>query len=132
MEFIVVGIGLLVPIAYLVVGAASVQAASFASAQAVREAARAFATAVTASDAERRAWTAARLAFADHGLDLPREALHLTCRDGPCLTPGSSIDVALSWETPLPWLPPALGLTAPAVPIEARQLVRIDDYRADP
>lgn len=131
-EFVVLGIGLLVPIAYLVLGAASVQSASYASAQAVREAARAFTTAVTASDAQRRALAAARLAFADQGLDLPRDALRLICRDGTCLAPGSSVEVVLSWEAPLPWLPPALGLAAPTIPIEAHQRVPVDDYRADP
>lgn len=129
-EFIVIGIGVLVPLVYVVLSAMTVHTAAFASAQAVREAGRAFSTAVTASDGRKRALTAARLAFADHGLDLPDEALRLTC-EGPCLTPGSTVDVALDWRVPLPWLPATLAeASAASVPVSAAHRVPIDDYRS--
>ena len=70
-EFIVIGIGLLVPLVYLASAAATVQAAAFASAQAVREAGRAFSSSATPAQGRRLAEAAARLAFADHGLELP-------------------------------------------------------------
>lgn len=131
-EFIVLGIGLLVPLVYLASAAAALQAAAFASAQAAREAGRAFSSSATPAQGRRLAEAAARLAFADHGLELPRGALSLACTDGPCLSPGSAVEVVLAWEAPLPWLPGTLAADVPArIPVEARQRVPIDDFRGD-
>lgn len=132
LEFIVLGVGLLVPVVYLATAAATVQAAAFASAQAAREAARAFSSSATPVQGHRLAESAARLAFVDHGLELPRGAMRIACTDGPCLSPGSAVEVVLAWEVALPWLPGALAQDVPArIPIEARQRVPIDDYRGD-
>jgi hypothetical protein len=132
LEFIVLGIGLLVPLVYLATAAAALQAAAFASAQAAREAGRAFSSSATPAQGHRLAESAARLAFADHGLELPRGAMRIACTDGPCLSPGSAVVVVLGWEVALPWLPAALAEEVPArIPIEARQRVPIDDYRCD-
>jgi hypothetical protein len=131
-EFIVLGIGLLVPLVYLASAAATVQAAAFASAQAAREAGRAFSSSATPTQGRSRAEAAARLAFVDHGLELPSGAMRIACADGPCLSPGSSVDVVLAWEVPLPWLPGTLAADVPArIPVEARQRVPIDDFRGD-
>jgi hypothetical protein len=131
-EFIVLGIGLLVPLVYLASAAASLEAAAFASAQAAREAGRAFSASATPAQGRRLAEAAARLAFADHGLELPGGALSLACTDGPCLSPGSAVEVVLAWEAPLPWLPGTLAADVPArIPVEARQRVPIDDFRGD-
>lgn len=131
-EFIVLGIGLLVPLVYLASAAATVQAAAFASAQAVREAGRAFSSSATPAQGRRLAVAAAGLAFADHGLELPSRALRIACTDGPCLSPGSAVEVVLAWEVALPWLPGTLAADVPArIPVEARQRVPIDDFRSD-
>lgn len=131
-EFIVIGVGLLVPLVYLASAAATLQAAAFASAQAAREAGRAFSSSATPEQGRRLAEAAARLAFADHGLELPSGALSLACTDGPCLSPGSAVEVVLAWEAPLPWLPGTLAADVPArIPVEARQRVPIDDFRGD-
>jgi hypothetical protein len=132
LEFIVIGIGILVPLVYLAMAAATVQAAAFASAQAVREAGRAFTSSSTPSDGRLLAQAAARLAFADHGLELPAGALRISCSGGPCLSPGSMVEVALAWEVPLPWLPGSLDADTPArVPVEATHRVPVDDYRSE-
>ena len=131
-EFIVLGVGLLIPLVYLAAAAATVQAAAFASAQAVREAGRAFSSSATPAQGRRLAESAARLAFVDHGLELPRHAMRIACTDGPCLSPGSAVEVVLLWEVALPWLPGTLAADAPArIPVEARQRVPIDDFRGD-
>ena len=131
-EFIVLGIGLLVPLVYLATAAATVQAAAYASAQAVREAGRAFSSSATPAQGRRLAESAARLAFVDQGLDLPTSALRISCSDGPCLSPGSAVEVVLAWEVPLPWLPGTLAADAPArIPVEARHRVPVDDFRGD-
>lgn len=131
-EFIVLGIGLLVPLVYLAAAAATVQAAAFASAQAVREAGRAFTSSATPAQGRRLAESAARLAFADQGLELPRGAMRIACSGGPCLSPGSAVDVVLAWEVTLPWLPGSVVDDVPArIPVEARQRVPVDDYRGE-
>jgi hypothetical protein len=132
-EFIVVGVAILVPMVYLVQCATAVHAASLASAQAVREAGRAFSTAADETSGRARGMAAARLAFADQGLVLPAGSLSMTCPDGPCLSPGSVVDVRLDWSVPLPWLPSGWsGHGRAAVPISAAQRVPVDDFRGDP
>lgn len=133
LEFLGLGIGVLVPLAYVVLAAAGVQAAVFASTQAVREAGRAFVSASTTGEAHARAWGAARLAFDDHGLDLPQEALSISCSGGTCLAPGSVVTVQLAWQVPVPWLPESLAGSAPGlVPVQVRHVVPVDDYRGSP
>ena len=132
-EFIALGVGVLVPLAYIVLAAAGVQAAVFASTQAVREAGRAFVSASTTGEAQARAQGAARLAFDDHGLDLPPDALTVSCPGGPCLSPGATVTVELSWRVPVPWLPESLAGPAPGlVPVHVRHVVPVDDYRGSP
>jgi hypothetical protein len=128
LEFIVVGVLVLIPIAYLVLSVMRVQAAVFASTQAVREAARAFVTADSATRAQQRAVSAARLAFVDQGFALPAQALTVRCRPTACLTPGGTIDVEANWAVPLPWLPATFGDVA-AVPIRAAHTLPVDTYR---
>ena len=130
-EFLVIGVLILVPIAYLVQAVMTVQAADLATAAAAREAARAFSTAATAADGRTRAVAAARLALADQGMTLPPDGLQLSCVDGPCLAPGSAVLVAVDWTVPLPWLPGDWGSRA-GVPVSALQRVPIDDFRRDP
>jgi len=133
LEFIVIGIGLLVPLMYLALCIATVQTATFASAQAVREAGRAFGTAPTPEVGRSRAVAAARLALADHGLSLPPGSLRVDCPVAPCLTPGSLADVSLGWSVPLPWLPAGLSDRAAAsIPISATHRVPVDEYRSSP
>ena len=132
-EFIVLGVGVIVPLAYLAISAVTVQAAVFASTQAVREAGRAFSSATTAQEGRARARVAAQLAFADQGIELPADALRITCVEGECLAPGSAVDVDLAWSVPLPWLPGSLAADVPArIPIEATHRVPVDDYRGSP
>lgn len=140
-EFIVIGVCVLVPMIYVVLSVMAVQTAAFASTQAVREAGRAFSTATSAGEGSARAAAAARLAFDDHGLLLPAGALRIRCADGPCLAPGSAVDVSLDWTVALPWLPEqwsghgsgkGSGQGSAGIPISASQRVPIDDYRSSP
>jgi hypothetical protein len=132
-EFIALGVGLLVPLAYVALAAAAVQSGVFASTQAVREAGRAFVTSATRAEGIARAGVAARLAFDDHAIDLPDDALRVTCVGGPCLAPGSEVLIDLKWHVPLPWLPAGIAGSAPAlVPISAVHRIPVDDFRGLP
>ncbi len=128
LEFVIVAVLLLVPLAYGVMSVMRVQAASLASTQAAREAGRAFVTADSVAEGHARARTAAGLAFADQGFALPADALRVTCASQRCLEPGGSVVVELDWAVDLPWVP--TGLVSSAVlPIHAVHDVPVDVYR---
>ena len=124
-EFVVLVVAIMVPVAYLVVIAMTVQAAMTASGHAVREAGRAFVLAASTDDGARRARAAAAIALGDQGFPLPAGSLAIACE--ACLAPGSEAAITLDWTVPLP-LVPVIGDSA-GIPIHASHVVRIDDYR---
>jgi len=130
-EFIVIGVLVMVPLAYIAMCVMRVQAAAVASSLAVREAGRAFVTADTVPDARVRAATAARLALLDQGFELPARALSIRCSSGGCLQPESSVHVELAWSVDLPWLPQFLGEERTEIPITAQRTMPVDTYRGD-
>ena len=130
-EFVVVGVGVLVPLVYLLQVVGVLHSGVLASGAAAREAGRAFSTASTVAEARARAESAARLAFADQGLSFPAGSLRVQCLDGACLSPGSAVVVSIDWTARLPWLPDAWAHQA-GVPVSARQQVPVDDYRSSP
>ena len=129
-EFVVIGVAVLVPMVYIVQCVLVMHSAVLASTQATREAARAFSTSLTPHDGRQRAIAAARLAFQDQGLELPIGALRVGCVDGPCLAPGSAVVADVDWRVPLPWLPDSWAGDA-SVPVTSTQRVPIDDFRSD-
>ena len=129
-EFVVIGVAVLVPMVYIVQCVLVMHSAVLASTQATREAARAFSTSDTPRDGRQRAIAAARLAFQDQGLELPTGALRVGCVDGPCLAPGSAVVTDIDWRVPLPWLPDSWAGDA-SVPVTSTQRVPIDDFRGD-
>ena len=118
-EFVVVVVGMLLPLAVLVQMLAMTAAAHLATVQAASEAARAFSTAATPAGGRLTAERAARLAFTDHGVDWPADALRIRCL-GACLAPGSAVSVTIRWSTS--W----------RIPLSATAQVPIDDFRDDP
>jgi hypothetical protein len=129
-EFLVIGVLVLVPIAYIVMSVMRVQAAAFASTQAVREAGRAFVTADSPAQGQRQAQVAAGIAFEDQGFQIPSAALTIDCSGAPCLMPGSTVHVRIAWSVDLPWIPSDLaGGRSVSVPIEADHEVPVDVYR---
>ncbi len=107
-EFTFLAVLLLVPLAYVVVAAFTVQKAAFAVTAATREAGRAFVTAESADVAAGRAHAAAGLAMGDQGLSLADGTLRIRC-DGECLVPGTAVRIELDYAVTLPLLPRALG-----------------------
>ncbi|MBU6246047.1 MAG: hypothetical protein KGP12_12605 [Actinomycetales bacterium] len=129
LEFIVIGVLVIVPMAYVVTSVMRVQAATMASTQAVREAARAFATADSVAQGRAAAVTAAQVAFEDQGFVLPESAMRIQCLRA-CLEPGSSITVDLDWQVGLPWMPSSLAQgRSMSVPIDVVHVVPVDTYR---
>ncbi len=132
-EFTFLAVLLLVPLAYIVVAAFTVQKAAFAVTAATREAGRAFVTADSAATAEARARAAAELAMRDQGLTLPDGALRISCGGSECLTPGTAVTVELEYAVALPLVPNALGgRPLAAIRVHGHHVEVVDQYRAVP
>lgn len=130
-EFTVLAVLLMVPLAYLVLTVFTVQRAAYAVTAAAREAGRAYATAETGDVAEARARTAAAVSLADHGLRVEDVALSVGCADaGSCFDPGDRIAVSLDADVPLPFLPRVLAGRAPAsIGVDARHVEIVDLFK---
>ena len=126
-EFIVVAVGILIPIGYIVIALAQVLAAHAAAQHSVREAGRVFVRDTAIHAGHWRAHQAATIAFADRGIQLPQDALRIECQPA-CLIPGSTVRVLVDWKMPLPWLPSSLTTVA-NVPITASEEFIVDTYR---
>ncbi|TAK68980.1 MAG: pilus assembly protein [Actinomycetota bacterium] len=132
-EFTLLSVALLVPLVYLALAVMSVQRTAYGVTTAVREAGRAFVTADTVAAARPRAEAAARLALADQGLVLPDTALVISCRGGPCLTPGSLVEVRLDLAVPLPFVPaPFDDGGSLSIPVSASHTAGVDRFRSAP
>ena len=129
-EFILLVVLVIVPIAYLVAAAMRVQAGAFAVTAAAREAARAYATADSPAAGTAAARAAVDLALADQGFSAGPSTLQVTCGGGNCLAPGSTVLVEVEVRVRLPFLPGSLGDATPgAVPVRAEHATPVDVYR---
>ncbi|CAM3685179.1 pilus assembly protein [Isoptericola cucumis] len=130
-EFLGTAVLLLVPLVYLVLTLAQLQAGTFAVQGAAREAGRAMVTADSSSEGVARAQAAAGIALADQGFDdvAVAEALTLDCSADPCLTPGATVGVRVRVAVGLPFVPTGLRDWVPLeIPVEATQVATVDEY----
>ncbi len=129
-EFLYLAVLLMVPLAYLVLTVFRVQGAAYAISSASREAGRVYVTAQDPEQAAARARTAAEIVLTDSGLHLSDVDLQVQCSDRPCVTPGATVDVAIGYDVPLPFLPRFLGDVVPAsVHVDGRHLEVVDRFR---
>lgn len=130
-EFIGVGLLLLLPLMYLLLSVFSVQRAAFAVTQAAREAGRAYATAPSSSLAEERASYAAQLALQSQGVTSPVSVRYAPAGSGcgaagdgsASLSAGARFVVCVRTQAQLP-----LG---GAITVNGQYAVSIDTYRSD-
>jgi hypothetical protein len=121
-EFITVGILMLVPTVYLVLALSSIQSASFAVEGAARQASRVFVQAETVAQAQAAASRAIAVTLADYGLDAADARVVITCRPNPadCLTRRGFVTVTITTVAPLPLFPAVLETgIPPGVPIDS-------------
>lgn len=130
-EFVFLGVLLLVPVFYLVMLLARVQAGTYAASAASREAGRAYVTSVEAGQAAGRAGAAANLAFADQGF--AREgAITMRCDGTPCLRPEGRVQVTASVTVPLPLVPAFFAGVVPLeIPVSVTHVSTVDRYRGE-
>jgi hypothetical protein len=120
-EFVWLGILLLVPLLYIVLAVFDTQRAAYAASAAARSASRAFVTSPDQATAYARAEAAARLAFGDQDIEAADFTLVITCKPDPdrCLTPGSIVAAEVHSAADLPLMPTALGGHTPRIAVEA-------------
>lgn len=107
LEFLTVGLVMLVPLVYLVLAVATIQAGAFAAEAAARHAARVYVQAPDAGSAAASAERALAFALADHGIDGGAD-LRVACSATPCLTRRAFVTVSVDLDVPLPLAPTAL------------------------
>lgn len=127
-EFVWLAILLLVPLIYLVLCLARLQAGSYAVTQAARESARAFVTASDDASASARSQAAADIAFEDQGFPGSGEVA-VDCTDSPCLTPGASVTSRAEVRVPMPLVPAFFREAVPLeIPVSATQTAPVPRY----
>ena len=131
-EFVVLAVLMLIPLIYLVMMMARLQAGSFAVSQAAREAGRAYVTADSGQIAPDRAQAAATIAFLDHSFE-GNGRLTVACDGSPCLRPDGRIETTATVRVPLPLIPAFVREVVPmSVPVSASQVSTVDRFRGLP
>ena len=125
LEFLTVGMLLLVPIVYLVLALASVQGGALAVEGAARQAARIAVQSGDLSLAESAVDRAVRVTLADYGVDADAASVVIECGSAACDAPGTRVRVSVEARVPLPLVPDVLELgLVGSVPIEASASTR--------
>lgn len=125
-EFIVLAVAIVVPLAYLLMAVFDVQRAAYGATSATREANRVFVRADSTVEAEQQARAAAMVALSDHGVDFDPSALTISCSASPCLTPGATVRIGYQMRVPLPLVPSWSGESLATVPVSATHTQVVD------
>lgn len=130
LEFITVGLILLVPLVYLVLALAALQAGTFAVEGAARQAARVYVQAPNAEEAAARAGRAIEFGLSDYGVDASTVTTSVRCTGAPtCPARNATVTVTVRVNIPLPLVPDVLDLsTAASVPIESSATQRVSRF----
>lgn len=131
MELTWLGLLLFIPLVYVVITIVTVQRSAFGATEAARAAGRAYVLAPDVDTAESRAYEAARIALADQGVALDPSDVLIVCHPGPqaCLQPGSTVEVRLDLQVPLPLLPSVMGQSAASIAVGASHVEPYGVYR---
>ena len=128
-EFVWLGIILLVPLVWIVLSVLEVQRGAFAVSSAARSAARAFALADTDAAGEADAQAAIRQALDDQGGDDREFRFHVRCGSGDCHRTGEVITVQVWTRVDLPLLPDVLGGDSPSFALDSTHTVPVGQFR---
>ena len=104
-EFVALGLLLLIPVIYLVVTVSRVQAGSFAVVAASEQAGQAISVMEADSFNQAAIHEIAAVAALDHGFDAQDLALEVSCSDGSCTSPGAVATVHAQLTVSLPAVP---------------------------
>lgn len=126
-EFIFLGLVLLVPVVYLIVTAGQVQGAAFAAVGAAESAAKVYVDAEDPVAGEERARVAAELAFTDFGFQPDDMLLDISC-SAECLAPGSTVTALVRFDVPLPLAPGLPGMAFAPVTVDSSSTQIVERY----
>jgi len=127
-EFVFLAVLMLVPLFYLVMVLARLQAGAYAVSAATREAGRAYVTAQVSEQAPARAHSAAGLAFADQGFG-SEGSIQIGCDGTPCLRPEGRVQITATLWVPMPLVPAFFAAIVPLqIPVSATHLATVDRF----
>lgn len=127
-EFVFLGVLMLVPLFYLVMVLARLQAGAYGVSAAAREAGRAYVTAQAPATASTRAWAAAELAFADQGFE-HQGRIEIGCDGSPCLRPTGRVNITATVSVPMPLVPAFFSGVVPLrIPVSATHVATVDRF----
>jgi len=131
LEFITVGLLMLVPLVYLVVALGQIQGQALGAEAGARHVARAIASAPDAATATARTDAVLRSIIDEYGIEPDEVELSLTCRPAgsACPEAGSTVLVTVATRVALPLMPSVLGLSSLAsVPVEASAAQKVSRF----
>lgn len=131
LEFLVAGMLLLVPMVYLVLALAVVQAGALAVDGAARQASRVYVQSGSTAAASAAALRAVQVTLDDYGFDAADAQMQISCRPRPsaCLTRHGFVTIRIRMVVPLPLAPPALDPRLPAgLPVEATATEQVSRF----
>jgi hypothetical protein len=127
-EFVFLAVLMMIPLFYLVMVLARLQAGAYGVSAAAREAGRAYVTAQVSAQAPDRARSAAGLAFADQGFE-QEGRIEISCDGMPCLRPDGRIRITATVSVPMPLVPAFFsGIVPTQVPVSATHVVTVDRF----
>jgi hypothetical protein len=135
LEFITVGMILLLPLVYLVMAMAALQGGSLAVEGAARQAVRVFVQASTVGEGQDMAERAIQFGLKDYGLEAADATVSISCRPLPndCLHRLGSVTIRVSVPVRLPLTPPAVTVNLPlTVPVEAEATEQVSRFWSGP
>ncbi|MFD5226886.1 TadE family protein [Microbacterium sp. NPDC058342] len=128
LEFVVLGVLLLVPLVYLVLTLGSVQEQTLGAEAAARHAARVIGQAPDEATASARADAVLDSVIREYDMNADAVDVAISCRPaGPnCPAAGSTVIVTVRTRVSLPLMPPLFGLDRiAAIPVEAESVQRV-------
>ncbi|AZS37143.1 hypothetical protein CVS47_01773 [Microbacterium lemovicicum] len=131
LEFIVVGMLLLVPVVYLIISLGLIQGQALGVEAAARHIARTVAVSTDDADARDKAARVLDAVVEEYGLDPASVDIAFDCRPAGtrCPDAGATVVVTVSARVSLPLVPPVLGLERLAsVPVDASAAQKVSRY----
>lgn len=135
LEFILVGMLLLVPLVYLIVVLGLIQEQALGTEAGARHIARAVSTATDADAARDRADVVLAAVVEEYGIDPGSVDISLACvpSGASCPAAGATLVVTLQARVALPLVPPILGLDRLAtIPVEASAAQKVSRFWGEP
>jgi len=128
LEFLLVGLVMLVPIVYLIVALGQIQSGALAAEAAARHVTRSISSAVDETDAAERSARVLSAVASEYGLAERDIAIDVTCAPSPdrCPAAGVLVRVTVRVTVALPLVPDVWGLHDRArVPVEATSVQKM-------